>query len=64
MKNAEQEILLEKKLKREYDKMMADIEHNIEQKFHWKIQRFIWACGVVVAIAALTINAYFQTKGM
>ncbi len=61
MNKLDKEILLENQLKMDYKKTILDMEQNIEQKYHWKIQRFIWGCGVIVAVVALVINAYIKT---
>ncbi len=49
-------------LKKEYDKMIADMEHDLEQRNHWKAQKYIWFGTVLMGIIAISFNGYAQIE--
>jgi len=58
MNEQERNDLLDRKLKREYDKMRMDMEHDLSKRYHWTAQK--WFCGstAIAAILAISLNAY------
>jgi hypothetical protein len=40
----------------EYDKLKAQIEQNVEQRYHWRWQRGFWVLTVVLAVCATVVT--------
>jgi len=43
------------------DKMIIDMEHDVEQRNHWKYQKFIWGLAATIAIIT-AVGAPFLTE--
>jgi len=50
-------------MEREYKTLRANIEHDLEQRHHWKMQRWYWiGAGIIAIVAVVTtplIKHYF-----
>jgi len=47
-----------KKLRIEVKKMMADMEHDAEQRLHWKEQQRYWTGAVILAASAILASPF------
>lgn len=61
MNDQERQNLFDKKMEREYRKMMADIEHDVELRVHWKAQKIFWILTFLLGVIAIAANAYVRT---
>lgn len=64
MRNRKETEFNQTKSKREFDKMMADMQHDIEQRTHWKAQKYFWFGTVLAGIIAICVNGYLQFEVM
>lgn len=44
----------------DYDALRSKVEHEVEERYHWKAQRLYWGALVIVAVVAIAVSPFVK----